>query len=30
MPRRRSGPEIVASAGELIVQRDAGRPSGRL
>jgi SAM-dependent methyltransferase len=30
MARRRSGPEILAAAGELIVQRDAGRPSGRL
>jgi protein-L-isoaspartate O-methyltransferase len=30
MPRRRSGPEIVAAAGDLVVQRDAGRPSGRL
>src|SRR3954454_10436507 len=30
MARRRSGPEILAHAGELLVQRDAGRPSGRL
>ena len=30
MPRRRSGPEIVAAAGDLVVQRDAGRASGRL
>src|SRR4051794_34177656 len=30
MPRRRSGPVIVAAAGDLIVQRDGGRPSGRL
>lgn len=28
--RRRPGPQIVAEAGELVVQRDAGRPSGRL
>ena len=25
MPRRRSGPEVVAAAGDLVVQRDAGR-----
>jgi spermidine synthase len=30
MARRRSGPEILAAAGDLVVQRDAGRPSGRL
>jgi spermidine synthase len=30
MARRRSGPEILASAGDLLVQRDADRPSGRL
>ena len=30
MPRRRSGPQIVAAAGDLVVQRDAGRASGRL
>jgi spermidine synthase len=30
MARRRSGPEILAQAGELLVQRDADRPSGRL
>src|SRR4051812_1426027 len=30
MPRRRSGPEILAAAGDLVVQRDGGRPSGRL
>ncbi|MEP6952712.1 MAG: fused MFS/spermidine synthase [Solirubrobacteraceae bacterium] len=30
MPRRRSEPLIVASAGELIVERDRDRPSGRL
>jgi predicted O-methyltransferase YrrM len=30
MARRRSAPEIVASSGDLVVQRDAGRPSGRL
>ena len=30
MPRRRSEPEIVATAGELIVERDRDRPSGRL
>jgi spermidine synthase len=30
VPRRRSAPEIVASAGELIVERDRDRPSGRL
>jgi hypothetical protein len=32
MARRRSatGPEIVARAGDLLVQRDAGRPTGRL
>jgi len=30
MARRGSGPEIVATAGELVVQRDAGRPTGRL
>src|ERR1700754_4431507 len=28
--RRRSGPEILAQAGDLLVQRDADRPSGRL
>ncbi|HWH93851.1 MAG TPA: fused MFS/spermidine synthase [Baekduia sp.] len=30
MARRGSGPEILAQAGELLVQRDADRPSGRL
>src|SRR3954454_18676374 len=30
MPRRRSGPEIIAAAGDLVVQRDGGRASGRL
>ena len=30
MPRRRSGPEILAAVGDLVVQRDAGRASGRL
>jgi spermidine synthase len=30
MARRRPAPEIVAAAGDLLVQRDAGRPSGRL
>ena len=30
MPRRRSEPEVVARAGELIVERDRDRPSGRL
>lgn len=30
MARRRSGPEIVAAVGDLVVQRDAGRSSGRL
>jgi spermidine synthase len=30
MGRRRSGPEILAAAGDLVVQRDAGRASGRL
>jgi spermidine synthase len=30
MARRRSGPEILATAGDLVVQRDAGRASGRL
>jgi SAM-dependent methyltransferase len=30
MGRRRSRPEILATAGDLIVQRDAGRVSGRL
>jgi spermidine synthase len=30
MARRRSGPEIVAEVGDLLVQRDADRPSGRL
>src|ERR687885_780944 len=30
MARRRSGPEILAAAGDLVVQRDAGRASGRL
>jgi spermidine synthase len=28
--RRRTGPEILAAEGDLVVQRDAGRPSGRL
>ncbi|HEU4976622.1 MAG TPA: fused MFS/spermidine synthase [Baekduia sp.] len=28
--RLRTGPEILAQVGELVVQRDAGRPSGRL
>ncbi|HET6506405.1 MAG TPA: fused MFS/spermidine synthase [Baekduia sp.] len=28
--RRRSGPEILAQDGELLVQRDADRPTGRL
>jgi spermidine synthase len=28
--RRRREPEIVATAGDLVVQRDAARPSGRL
>jgi spermidine synthase len=28
--RRRSGPEILAAAGDLVVQRDAGRATGRL
>jgi spermidine synthase len=30
MPKRRSGPEILAEVGELVVQRDAERPTGRL
>jgi spermidine synthase len=30
MAHRRSGPEVLASAGDLIVQRDAARASGRL
>src|SRR4051812_49076457 len=30
MARRRSGPEIVAQAGDLLVQRDGERSSGRL
>src|ERR671938_1144641 len=30
MARRRSGPEILAAVGDLVVQRDAGRASGRL
>ena len=30
MARRRSGPEILAATGDLVVQRDAGRASGRL
>jgi spermidine synthase len=30
MPRRRSGPKVLAAAGDLVVERDAGRPSGRL
>src|SRR3954466_5337519 len=30
MARRRSGPEILAQTGELLVQRDGDRPSGRL
>src|SRR3954452_23213912 len=30
MARRRSGPEVLAAAGDLVVQRDAGRASGRL
>src|SRR3954452_5148240 len=30
MARRRSGPEILAQAGDLLGQRDADRPSGRL
>jgi spermidine synthase len=30
MARRRSGPEILARSGDLLVQRDADRPSGRL
>jgi spermidine synthase len=30
MARRRSGPEILAQEGDLIVQRDAERPTGRL
>ena len=28
--RRRAGPEILAEHGELLVQRDAERPTGRL
>src|SRR3954454_13859281 len=30
MARRRSGPAILAQAGDLLVQRDADRPAGRL
>jgi spermidine synthase len=30
MARRRTGPEILAQSGDLLVQRDADRPSGRL
>ena len=30
MARRRSGPEILAEVGELVVQRDGERPTGRL
>src|SRR3954452_20473722 len=30
MARRRSGPEIVAQAGDLLVQRDGERSTGRL
>src|SRR4051812_49663957 len=30
MARRRTGPEILATAGDLVVQRDAYRASGRL
>src|SRR4051794_10345988 len=30
MARRRRGPEILAAAGDLVVQRDAGRASRRL
>jgi spermidine synthase len=30
MARRRSGPEILAEVGDLVVQRDAERPTGRL
>jgi len=30
MARRRSGPEILAEVGDLVVQRDRERPSGRL
>jgi len=30
MARRRSGPEVLAAAGDLVVQRDAVRTSGRL
>src|SRR4051794_35136268 len=30
MARRRSGPEVLAAVGDLVVQRDAGRTSGRL
>jgi spermidine synthase len=30
MARRRSGPEVLAAAGDLVVQRDAVRASGRL
>src|ERR671932_1235780 len=30
MARRRSGPEILAAAGDLVVQRDAGRAASRL
>jgi spermidine synthase len=30
MARRRSGPEVLAASGDLIVERDAGRASGRI
>ena len=30
MAKRRSGPEILAEVGELVVQRDGQRPTGRL
>jgi spermidine synthase len=30
MARRRSGPEVLAAAGDLVVQRDGARASGRL
>ncbi|QEC49066.1 methyltransferase domain-containing protein [Baekduia soli] len=30
MARRRATPEILAAVGDLVVSRDAGRPSGRL
>jgi spermidine synthase len=30
MARRRSGPEILAEVGDLVVQRDTERPTGRL